>query len=97
LANEPPRPSRNDGYRSAPPILRATRYWQRRYWEHTIRDVDDFACHADYTHFSPIKHRHVTRVADWPFSSFPRMVPLGIYPENWAGGPDSSEARFGQG
>jgi putative transposase len=70
--------------------------WQRRYWEHTIRDGDNFARHADYIHFNPVKHRHVTRVADWPFSSLHRMVRLGIYPENWAGGPDSSKAGYGE-
>jgi len=59
--------------------------WQRRYWEHTIRDEDDFARHADYIHFNPVKHRHVRRVRDWPSSSFHRMVRLGIYPADWAG------------
>jgi putative transposase len=70
--------------------------WQRRYWEHTIRDGDDFARHADYIHFNPVKHGHVRRVADWPFSSFHRMVRLGIYPEDWAAGPDSGEASYGE-
>jgi putative transposase len=54
--------------------------WQRRYWEHTIRDEDDFARHVDYVHFNPVKHGHVRRVRDWPFSSFHRMVRLGVYP-----------------
>ena len=48
--------------------------WQRRYWEHTLRDERDFARHADYIHFNPVKHGHVRRVRDWPFSSFHRMV-----------------------
>jgi putative transposase len=70
--------------------------WQRRYWEHTIRDDADFARHTDYIHFNPVKHWHVTRVADWPFSSFHRMVHLGIYPEDWAGVPDHGEAGYGE-
>ena len=41
--------------------------WQRRYWEHTIRDDNDFARHVDYIHINPVKHGLVTRVLDWPF------------------------------
>jgi putative transposase len=47
--------------------------WQRRYWEHTLRDEGDFVRHADYIHFNPVKHGHVTRVSNWPYSSFHRM------------------------
>jgi putative transposase len=54
--------------------------WQRRYWEHTLRDEKDFERHVEYIHFNPVKHGHVTRVSDWPYSSFHRMVRLGIYP-----------------
>ncbi len=46
--------------------------WQRRYWEHLIRDDRDFARHVDYIHYNPVKHHHVIRVADWPYSSFHR-------------------------
>jgi putative transposase len=59
--------------------------WQRRYWEHTIRDEDDLARHIDYIHINPVKHGLVTRVRDWPYSSFHRMVKLGVYPQDWAG------------
>ena len=59
--------------------------WQRRYWEHTVRDEGDFARHVDYIHYNPVKHGHVTRVMDWPHSSFHRMVRLGVYPEDWGG------------
>jgi putative transposase len=48
--------------------------WQRRYWEHTIRDENDFARHVDYIHYNPVKHGHVERVADWPHSSFHRCA-----------------------
>lgn len=70
--------------------------WQRRFWEHTIRDEDDFARHLDYVHFNPVKHGHVRRVGDWPFSSFHRMVRSGIYPGDWAGGPDDRDGGFGE-
>jgi putative transposase len=69
--------------------------WQRRYWEHTLRDETDFARHADYIHFNPVKHGHVSRVRDWPFSSFHRLVRFGVYPLDWAGDPDDP-AVFGE-
>ena len=52
--------------------------WQRRCWEHTLRDERDFERHVDYIHFNPVKHGHVSRVSDWPHSTFHRMVRLGI-------------------
>jgi putative transposase len=60
--------------------------WQRRYWEHLIRDETDFRAHMDYLHFNPVKHGWVDRVVDWPFSTFHRCVMDGIYAADWAGG-----------
>lgn len=60
--------------------------WQRRYWEHLIRDERDFERHVDYVHFNPVKHGHVRRVIDWPYSTFHREVARGGYPADWAGG-----------
>ncbi|WP_152218948.1 transposase [Pseudomonas sp. SCB32] len=60
--------------------------WQRRYWEHRIRDANDLARHLDYIHFNPCKHGLVTRAADWPWSSFHHYVRLGLLPADWAGG-----------
>ena len=59
--------------------------WQRRFWEHTIRDEHDLQAHIDYIHINPLKHQCVTRVADWPHSTFHRYVRDGIYPADWAG------------
>jgi putative transposase len=70
--------------------------WQRRYWEHTIRDEDDFARHVDYVHINPVKHGLVTRVRDWQPSSFHRMVKLGVYPEDWAGDVSGPDEDFGE-
>jgi putative transposase len=70
--------------------------WQRRYWEHTIRDDNDFARHVDYIHFNPVKHRLVARVRDWPYSSFHRLVKLGVYPYDWAGDISSEAGDFGE-
>jgi putative transposase len=60
--------------------------WQRRYWEHTIRDDRDFAAHMDYTHFNPVKHGLVENPADWPYSSFRRCMDGGLYPDGLRGG-----------
>jgi putative transposase len=70
--------------------------WQRRYWEHTIRDLEDFGRHADYIHFNPVKHGHVGRVRDWPYSLFHRMVRLGILAEDWAGDASAVSDDFGE-
>ncbi len=65
--------------------------WQRRFWEHAIRDQRDFDAHLDYIHFNPVKHDWVSRVADWPHSSFHRFVRLGWYPLEWAAPADVRE------
>ena len=65
--------------------------WQRRFWEHLIRDDDDLRHHLDYVHYNPVKHGHVRRVRDWPHSSFHREVASGRYPIDWAGSPSMSE------
>jgi REP-associated tyrosine transposase len=70
--------------------------WQRRYWEHTIRDEGDFTRHVDYINFNPVKHRYVERVEDWPYSSFHRMVRLGFYPAGWANPSIEAEGPFGE-
>ena len=59
--------------------------WQRRYWEHLIRDEADYRAHMDYVHINPLKHGLVRRVADWPHSTFHRWVAQGVYPNDWAG------------
>jgi putative transposase len=64
--------------------------WQRRYWEHLIRDERDFAAHMDYVHINPRKHGLMTQVVDWPFSTFHRLVEQGVYPADWAGGVEGS-------
>ena len=61
--------------------------WQRRFWEHLIRDEEDFAAHLDYLHFNPVKHGYTERVVDWPWSTFHRYVRAGVYPMEWGGVP----------
>ena len=67
--------------------------WQRRYWEHRIRDSADFNQHVDYIHHNPLKHGHVQCLADWPWSSFHRYVRAGIFPADWAGAEPCESAR----
>src|SRR5207237_10414847 len=69
--------------------------WQRRYWEHTLRDEDDFARHLDYIHFNPVKHGHIARPQDWAYSSFRRWVRLGAYPLAWADAAGYQTYRYG--
>jgi len=57
--------------------------WQRRFWEHALRDDIDYENHANYIHYNPVKHRYVRRVRDWPYSTFHRYVEKGIYPVGW--------------
>ena len=59
--------------------------WQRRFWEHAIRDDKGFATRFDYIHYNPVKHSYVKQVKGWPYSSFHRYVRLGLYPIDWAG------------
>jgi putative transposase len=62
--------------------------WQRRFWEHTIRDDVDYAAHVDYYHINPVKHGFVQRAVDWPYSTFHRYVERGIYSLHGACGPE---------
>ena len=58
-------------------------FWQRRFWEHLIRDEDDWRRHMDYIHYNPVKHGYVTKVSEWPHSSFHQAVKEKLYPPDW--------------
>ena len=60
--------------------------WQRRFWEHAIKDEDDYDAHFDYIHWNPVKHGYVECPVDWPHSSFHRWVESGVYEKNWGCG-----------
>lgn len=73
-----------DEPRNATRIRRGERgIWQRRYWEHLVRDDDDLRRHVDYIHDNPVKHGHADRAGAWPHSSFQRWVERGAYPRDW--------------
>ena len=69
--------------------------WQKRFWEHQIRDDDDLARHVDYIHFNPVKHGWVLRARDWPYSSLHRYVREGKLPADW-GISAAIEGQFGE-
>jgi putative transposase len=73
---------------------RESTIWQRRFWEHLIRDDVDFERHLDYIHYNPVRHGYVTRAVDWPYSTIHRYVRDGVYPIDWAGGPDREWGDF---
>lgn len=75
---------------------RESTLWQRRYWEHLIRDDDDYAKHIDYVHFNPVKHGLVNQVVDWPHSSFHRYVKQGAYAADWGLSVKVDAGEFGE-
>ena len=76
-------------------LRRESGLWQRRFWEHRIRDERDYRQHLDYLHWNPVRHTLVERVADWPWSSYHRLVREGVYPADW-GGSGEVQGAFGE-
>lgn len=70
--------------------------WQRRYWEHMVRDGHDYARHVDYIHFNPVKHSYVSRAADWPHSSIHRYIAAGLLTEDWGVGERKEDGMYGE-
>lgn len=68
-------------------VRRERGIWQRRFWEHVIRDERDLQTHVDYVHINPVKHGHVQRAIDWPHSSIHRHVKQGLCDASWAAEP----------
>lgn len=69
--------------------------WQRRFWEHEIWNAADLQRHVDYIHYNPVKHRLVSRVSDWEFSSFHRYVREELLSQDRAGS-DEQGGDFGE-
>jgi putative transposase len=70
--------------------------WQRRYWEHQIRDDTDLERHVDYIHFNPVKHGCVMRAVDWRYSSIHRFIEKGWLTADWGAGLNIEEGEFGE-
>ena len=89
---------RNGRYAGLKPGLRVDKrecaIWQRRFWEHHIRDEADYAAHLRYCWANPVKHGFVERAVDWPYSSIHRDIRLGRVEPEWAG--ECPEGEFGE-
>ncbi|MBA2490564.1 MAG: REP-associated tyrosine transposase [Gammaproteobacteria bacterium] len=59
------------------------RVWQKRYYDHVIRDDEDFARHLDYIHYNPVKHGYCRRPLDYPHTSFAEWLKRGVYTADW--------------
>ncbi|MDT8363779.1 MAG: transposase [Nitrosomonas sp.] len=70
--------------------------WQRRFWEHTLQDENDFRHHIDYIHYNPVKHGYVTRSTDWPHSRIHRFIKTGTLPADWGAASPENDKRFGK-
>jgi putative transposase len=72
--------------------------WQRRFWEHWVRDEDDFGAHLDYIHYNPVKHGLVKCPHLYPYSTFTKWVKRGVYEPDWmcvCGGRNARRPRTG--
>lgn len=69
--------------RTLAPMLGVPSIWQQRYWDHLIRDEDDWRVHLDYIHYNPVRHGLAASAAAWPWSSFAWSVARGWYPPSW--------------
>jgi putative transposase len=70
--------------------------WQRRFWEHQIRDDTDLARHIDYVHFNPVKHGHASIASGWPHSSIHQYIRSGELTIDWAARPEEAAALLGE-
>jgi putative transposase len=70
--------------------------WQRRYWEHQIRDEDDLARHVDYIHHNPVKHGLVRRPVDWPHSTLHGYIERGMLMQEWGMSADDKVFECGE-
>ena len=68
--------------------------WQRRFWEHLIRDDRDFSAHVDYIHMNPVKHGYASKASHWPHSSIRRYIKNGMVSADW--GVASNAGEFGE-
>ncbi|QDC08470.1 transposase [Oceanicola sp. D3] len=66
-------------------IKREAGIWQRRFWEHTIRNEEDYSRHLAYCWGNPVKHGLVERATDWKLSSIHRDIRLGRVDPEWSG------------
>lgn len=76
----------SSGFKMRGLLSTGDKFWQDRFWEHTIKDDDERQSYVEYIHYNPVKHHLVTSPRDWPYSSFHEYVERGIYTIDWADG-----------
>lgn len=77
-------------------IKRERGIWQRRFWEHAIRDAIDYEHHINYIHYNPVKHGYVKNPADWPYSSIHRFIRNGDLSPQWGCLDEFTKTGFGE-
>ena len=77
------KPNFTKAYKERLGITGPMKFWQKRYWDHTIRNDQDFQRRFDYIHYNPVKHGYVMRPEDWPHSSFHDWKAKGTYADKW--------------
>lgn len=75
---------------------RESTLWQRRYWEHLIRDEHDCARHVDYIHHNPVRHGHCRTPGEWPYSTVHRYIAAGVLPADWGASAIPVDREFGK-
>jgi REP-associated tyrosine transposase len=87
---------KNEHIRASRRAKRERGIWQRRYWEHQIRDQDDLARHVDYIHYNPVKHGWVRQAVDWPHSTLHGYIERGLLPQDWGGTTGGAVGAYGE-
>jgi putative transposase len=77
-------------------IKRERGIWQRRYWEHQIRDEIDLEAHVAYIYMNPVKHGYVAKASDWPYSSIHKEIRLGRIDANWGHPKECQDGQWGE-
>lgn len=75
---------------------RESTLWQRRYWEHRIRDEHDYARYIDYIHYNPVRHGHCRTPGEWPYSTLHRYIAQGVLPPEWGAVVIPADGEFGE-
>ncbi len=90
------KPNFTKAYKTTIGVQGSMKFWQKRYWDHIIRDEDDFANHLHYIHYNPVKHGYVNKPEDWQHSSFLQWKTRGVYPDEWGWNLPESLIGFGE-
>ena len=84
------KPNFTHAYKEITAIPDGLKFWQKRFFDHVIRDEEDFERHLHYIHYNPVKHGLVARPEDWPHSSFREWKARGAYVDCWGWSLDDS-------